>query len=351
MNPWNKVFIFYFVVTFFSHAYAKEIESAPQEPPYTQEENEFELPEKNKTPTTDEEVLGIEDELKSASENIPEKKPELKKPTEKKEIPVEKNGPAVAGEPEAKNRLKNTPPKVVHRLGKGNVEYIEHPLAAKGLTTITKEGAYIYKTEEFKQENKSGIIRFGSMDPPKIKSADGGTSFEEMYSKNQQSIIMFDYEWHPFSGYGKLGVQGGLGFLIAYGNGRFPANSVNTGKEAKEKYTFVALPLNLGAVYRLEWMHRQWFAPYIAGGGTYIPIFEIRDDSKSPNAVGVPGAYGAGGILFNISAINRDTAFTLKSEYGIANLWVSLDYRYLATFNEELDFSSNIIGAGIAVDY
>ncbi|NUN07074.1 MAG: hypothetical protein HUU57_15100, partial [Bdellovibrio sp.] len=70
-----------------------------------------------------------------------------------------------------------------------------------------------------------------------------------------------------------------------------------------------------------------------------------------PSLVGTPGGYGAAGLLLNITAMNRDTAFTLRSEYGIANLWVSLDYRYLKTFNEDLDFSSNILGAGIVADY
>ncbi|MGZ3773840.1 MAG: hypothetical protein ACXVCY_07370 [Pseudobdellovibrionaceae bacterium] len=298
----------------------------------------------NKTPNSDSNKM--EEELRIEDEKPNNEKPVVDQPSI---IPVEPTA-EVKSEPSELPPNQQSQTSKVLRQSKGKVEYIEHPLAAKGLTTITKDGAYIYKTADFAEKNTSGAFRVGMIDPPKIISADGSTDFSQMYSGQQQPLIMFDYEWHPFSGYGKLGIQAGMGLLVAYGNGRFTDPSLQ-GQQAKEKYTFVAIPLNVGVVYRLEWLHRQWFAPYVAGGGTYIPVAEIRDDGKSPTAVGTPGFYGAGGILFNISATNRETAFTLKSEYGIANLWVSLDYRYLKTVNDQLDFSSSIIGAGIVVDY
>ena len=107
----------------------------------------------------------------------------------------------------------------------------------------------------------------------------------------------------------------------------------------------------MGLNYRLEIWDRQWVAPYVSGGGTYIGVAEFRDDGKGPNLVGTPGAYGGGGLMFNISAMSRNTAFTLRTEYGIQNLWVSLDAKYLATFSEDLDFSSTIVGGGIVCDY
>lgn len=358
MNSWNKYFIVLIAVVLFQHAKAQVSESAPQEAPFIQEENEFDTSPAIKQKQQD--PFSLEDEVQNA-EIIEEHKEAVdlnKGPDSDKKLeeelslgegdqPVVEVPASIPLEPEEEIQPSQSErPKVGRQHQKGNVEYIEHPLAAKGLMTITKEGAYIYRTPGIKEENKSGVIRIGMMDPPKIQAPDG-TTFDTMYSGEQQSILMFDYEWHPFSGYGKLGVQAGFGLLLAYGNGHF----VSDGTEAKEKYTFVAFPLNLGVVYRLEWLHRQWFAPYVSGGGVYIPVAEIRDDGKSPNAVGTPGAYGSGGILFNISAVNRETAFTLRSEYGITNLWVSLDYRYLKTFNEDLDFSSSIVGGGIVVDY
>lgn len=291
---------------------AEEPESAPQEPPYTQEENEFE----------NFETAPVEEQPQAVEETSAEQTPE------------------------AVTETTTTPEKL-----KKGVKYIEHPLAEKGLVRINKDGSYVYKTEETTAKNISGALRYGAMDPPDIKAADG-TTYDTMYGGASQSLISFDYEWHPFSGYGKLGLQTGFGFLIAYGSGRFlaPGDPLN-GQIAKEEYTFVAIPLNLGVVYRLEWLTQQWLAPYVAAGGTYVAVAEIRDDGKNPTYVGTPGAYGAGGVLFNISAINKKTAFTLRSEYGIQNLWLSLDYRYLQTFNDEINFSSSIIGGGIVVDY
>ncbi|WP_374077418.1 hypothetical protein [Bdellovibrio bacteriovorus] len=367
MKSWHKYFVALIAVVSFHFVHAQE-ESAPQEPPFVQEENEFDtLPGSEQTPD-EAEALSIEDEIQSAEPeakpkketvNLNEQAPDSGKKLEEELLLEEETQTPVVEEPsvvpaEPVVEVKPTPKRarssdVVQRSTKGGVEYIHHPQAAKGLIAITKDGSYIYRTKETGTFDQTGSFKVGMMDPPRITAADG-TTFEMMYSDGQQPVMMFDYEWQPFNGYGKLGLQAGFGIMVANGNGRFvdPSMSALT---PKEKYTFVAFPLSIGAVYRLEWMSRQWLAPYVAGGGTYIAVAEFRDDGKSPSAVGTPGAYGAAGMLFNISAINRETAFTLRSEYGIANLWVSLDYRYLSTFNEDLDFSSNIVGAGIVVDY
>ncbi|WP_413943931.1 hypothetical protein [Bdellovibrio sp. HCB-162] len=366
MRSWPKYVVALLAVVSFHTVRAQE-ESAPQEPPFVQEENEFDTLQNAPTSPDEAEALSIEDEIKSSEPEAPAKKetvnlneqPKSDKKLEEElqleeepQAPVVEEAPAVIpAEPvvEVKPVQQAQPSNVVQRTSKGGVEYIHHPQAAKGLIAITKEGAYVYKTKETGKYDQTGSFRFGMMDPPKITAADG-TTFEMMYSDGQQPVMMFDYEWQPFSGYGKLGVQAGVGFLVAHGNGRFVDASMG-GLTPKEKYTFVAIPLNVGIVYRLEWMSRQWLAPYVAGGGTYVAVGEFRDDGKTPSAVGTPGAYGAAGMLFNISAMNRDTAFTLRSEYGISNLWVSLDYRYLNTFNEDLDFTSSIVGAGVVVDY
>lgn len=362
---WSKYFVAVIALLSLQNAKAQEVESAPQEAPYIQEENEFDsfVEEAKPDQTT---PMTIEDDVPTTpkpnktvdlNKTVPEaggKQEEIifedQKLQEGPKVPVAEEPSATPGVPVVEAA---TEPKVerAHQVGRGGVEYIHHPQAAKGLLAITKDGAYIYKTSENRDFHQTGTFRFAAMDAPKIVAADG-TTFEAMYQGSQQHMLMFDYEWQPFTTYGKLGVQAGFGLLYATGKGRFVSSdpSVN-GQEAKEKYTFLAVPLNLGAIYRLEWLSRQWLAPYVSGGGTYIGIAEFRDDGKTPSAVGTPGAYGAAGMLFNISAMDRETAFVLNTEYGIANLWVSVEYRYLQTFSEDLDFTSNILSAGIAVDY
>ena len=240
---------------------------------------------------------------------------------------------------------------VVRQSSSGGVEYIRHPQSANGLIAITKDGTYIYDVRKKNEKiDVSGAFRIGMMDSPRIYAADG-TSYQQMYSDSSSPYLMFDYEFKPLDNLRALAVQMGAGVLYAQGNGRFVNVNPGDTSEAKEKYSFFAVPLNLGLVLRLQWADYQWFVPYVAGGGSYIGIAEMRDDGKGPNVVGTPAAYGAGGLLINITAMSRSAAFSLNSEYGIKNLFVGLEYRRLQTFNEDLDFSSNIISAGVAVDY
>ncbi|MNJ92775.1 hypothetical protein D3C87_104490 [compost metagenome] len=340
--------------TGFVSTMARAQEGAPQEPPFVEETNEFG------------EVMSIEDEVFSAelppeptqeekdTVNLNEKVPEAGSSIED-EFNEAEEGPIIStipeGEIEPATAAPSTEPartpRIQRQSAKGGVEYIEHPQAAKGLMRIEKDGTYVYriKDELEGKKNQSASLKFGSIDPPRITAADG-TTFMQMYTSSMVPVLLFDYEWQPFEKFGKLGISAGFGFITASGNGRFL-----DGAPAEEKYTFIAVPLNAGLVYRMEFSSTQWVAPYVSGGGTYMGVVEMRDDGKTPSIVGVPGAYGAAGVLFNITALSRDTAYTLRNEYAIQNLWVNAEYRHLQTFNEELDFSSGIINVGVAVDY
>lgn len=338
-------------------SWAQMGETPPQEAPYV-EEDEFSPP--------DAELSEIDTKASSSSgesENeilaeIPEDAPVDVKPAEPK-IDSDETKVKLGASPSKSDGSEDSQligPEKKWTLDHSNQirsgrKFINHPLAKKGLLAITKDGHYIYETNESRDYNHTGTLRYATMDSPNINAADG-TSFSTMYGGGPQSILMFDYEWQPFTKFGKLGFQSGIGFIFANGQGRFDtADPALKAQEAKEKYTFLAIPLSFGVIYRLEWLKRQWFAPYASGGLNYFPVIEFRDDSKTPSAVGTAGAYGAGGVMLNVSALDRDTAFILTSEYGISNLWVSLEYRLIQTFNSDLDFSSNVVSAGIAVDY
>jgi hypothetical protein len=155
-----------------------------------------------------------------------------------------------------------------------------------------------------------------------------------------------------------LKAQFGLNFFTAQGSGRFIVDSSgnicdgsNPDCMAQEKYTFYAFPLDLGLNYRLQFSDHQWVVPFVAAGGTYFALIENRDDSKSFHAVGTPGVYAGGGLMLNISNFNRETAFALNSEYGIANLWLTAEGRYVKSFSNDLDLSSAVVSVGFAADY
>lgn len=230
--------------------------------------------------------------------------------------------------------------------GTSSKTYKSHPLSKKGLIRIEKDGSYIYKTQTG-TKNQSFSFKIASVDPMQIETADGQSSFETMYGSGSVTGLMFDYEWQPFTTYGKLGVQAGFGLTYSQGNGRF----LNDGSEAKEKYTLFTIPLNLGGIYRFEYMQKQWVAPYVAGGVSYVGLIETRDDNKSPKMVGTPAAYGAGGVMVNITAFDRQMSFDLYSEYGVAAMWFVFEFRRVQSLSEDLDVSGNVINGGISVDF
>lgn len=222
----------------------------------------------------------------------------------------------------------------------------EHPLSAKGLIRIEKDGSYIYRTETGIKD-KSVSVRLSSMEPPALSSADGTSDYQTMYGSSGVMGVLFDYETQPVTEYGKLGWQVGGGLFYSSGNGRFLVN----GNEAREKYSFFTIPLNIGGIYRLEYMKRQWLAPYVSAGLSYIGMLEMRDDDASPKAVGTFGGYGAAGAMINLTAMDRQMAFNLFSEYGVAAMWFVMEFRRQQVFSQDLDVSANIINAGVSVDY
>ncbi|WP_413291704.1 autotransporter outer membrane beta-barrel domain-containing protein [Bdellovibrio sp. HCB185ZH] len=371
-------------VSIFHTANAQTKESAPKEPPFV-EESEFEAPpaaSADPLQSETDDALSIENEiLQSGGEPIatPPQAPntvDLNKdvPEAGSSLPddliLEDEAPAIAAPNneipssdapiEEPVNVKPAPVvysnEVVRKSPSGGVEYIHHPQAAVGLIRIEKDGTYVYKTKDKGEVKSTGSFRFGAMDAPIIKAADGVTTFETMYSGPTVPVLAFEYEWQPLKISQNLKVQAGFNLMMANGNGRFAESNPSggtpqAGDKAREEYTFVAIPLNLGLAYRFQYMDRQVFAPYISGGGSYIPVVEYRDDGKNTNMVGTPAAFGGGGLLINIGAMDRDTAFTLRSEYGVTNLWVTLDYRYLKSFSEDVDFKSNVITAGVSVDY
>lgn len=136
--------------------------------------------------------------------------------------------------------------------------------------------------------------------------------------------------------------------MFASGNGRLVADPDT---QSKEKYTFVSLPLNVGAVYRLEWKDQQILVPYASGGGTFLTLLEKREDKSMPNATGGFGFYGAGGVLFNLNTFDRESGMRLDSEYGIGNLWLSVEFRVTEVQNDAFIFSNRYVSAGLSFDF
>lgn len=241
-------------------------------------------------------------------------------------------------------------------------EVIQYPEAAQeGLVKITKDGTYIYDIKR-EMKSESSRISFGHALHPDvtidIEQRDPATgqglgnyqtfSFGDLYEETSSIIIGYDYEKFPWIGrQGKLGYQLGGAIMFAQGHGVLVSNL----QPSREKYTFFTIPLMAGVVYRLEWKDKQLFAPYVAGGGTYTILIEKREDKSSPQYTGAPGFYAAGGGLLNVSVLDDEAGFALDSEYGISNLWLSLEFKVIEVNSDAFTFSNQYVNLGVSFDF
>ncbi|MBC7754524.1 MAG: hypothetical protein H7Z71_09825 [Moraxellaceae bacterium] len=245
-------------------------------------------------------------------------------------------------------------------LSVGAVEATEkkvvHPGARKdGLTRIDSEGNYIYEVED-ELRNQSMNIRLGYVMNPQISVAitKVGTSdvtvvnFDDMYDGAEKLSIGFDYEYFFTNSFGRIGLQTGLAFQYAEGNGRLASDP---NKTSIEKFTFVTMPLFLGLTYRFEYHDRQYFAPYVAGGGVYTLLAEKRDDDPKIKAIGSFGYYAAGGGLLNVTAFSREMSAEFRTEYDISNIWINLEFRTVQVQAASFTYENSFIQGGVTFDF
>lgn len=313
-------------MTSLAWAQPQNLDQKPNEPPYT---NPDEL-----------DLNSSEDLSLPDSESLPPS-PAQTQPQQKIIDPAPKKSPSTSAD------FSHQP--AVRSSSEGTK--IFHPNAAKGLYMIDRTtGKYYYKTEMKTKKEKTMSLRIGTYEAPSITAttSTGQISFSDIYPESAPAFLVYDYEWPPFKKFPQLGVQLGVGFFMTQGNGILQTNPA---QQAKEKYTFIALPMSLGLIYRFEFYPKQWVVPYASGGGTYFGLIETRDDGKDNHFVGSPAAYAAGGLLLNLSIFDRQSSFIFDREYGINNLWLAAEFRLYQSFSDDLDMSSNVINVGITVDY
>lgn len=234
------------------------------------------------------------------------------------------------------------------------LQKIKHPGAADGLTRIDKDGVYIYDVENPLQ-NQSSHVRIGAAANPELDvniiDVNGNTTnltFDDIYHGASNMSVGFDYEYFFTTHYGKLGVQAGLSAQYAQGHGRLVSNPQI---ESIEKFSFMTLPLYLGATYRFEYKDKQLLAPYVAGGGTFISLLEKREDTSKVYYTYAPGFYGAGGVLLNISSFDKEMAADMFSEYGISNIWINAEFKTVFVEGDSFSYKAAYIQGGLSFDF
>jgi hypothetical protein len=228
---------------------------------------------------------------------------------------------------------------------RGGTLKVPHPDASKGLIRINKDGSYQYKTPE-RTKKRSGTFRVGLMAPPEIEG-NGIVSYDSMYGSDDIFSIFYDYEWQVPTNFGLIGASLGVGFSTVSGSGTFE----NSGTEAREKYSLYMLPVSAFANYRFEYVRRQLIVPYITVGATNYTLIEYRDDGEDTTYAFAQAVGGGGGLLISISRLDPRGAFVLGEEYGIADMWLTLDARVMQGLNSDVNFTSTILSLGMTVDF
>lgn len=229
---------------------------------------------------------------------------------------------------------------------------VPHPFAEKGLLRITRDKEYVYKVNESSQ-SRAADFKVGIFNPVNLRNPDSdqAAAFKDNYDQTQNPAIFFHYEWQLWpTPIGKWGLRTGGGLFAAQGNGHF-ASGTNAGLTPREVFTFLLVPVNVGAVYRLQIWHRQLFVPYAEGGGTLFGFSELRDDNKGPKFGGSLGAYFAGGVGLNLTYFDALSKINLDREYGINAVYLTVEYRGIVALLKRYDFSSDFVNAGFLMEF
>lgn len=237
-----------------------------------------------------------------------------------------------------------------------NATEVPHPFVEKGLLRITRDKTYIYRVGETEQKT-AAQFRVGTYNPDNLKAppnSNGDVStFEDNYNQTDNPSVLMDWEWQLWkSPIGKWGATLGAGAYVAQGNGHFAGSkNAQAGLTPREIFTLAVIPINVGAVYRLQIWDKQLFVPYAAGGGVLFAFGEFRDDNKAPKFGGSYGAYWAAGMAMSLTYFDALSKIQLDREYGINAVYLTGEYRSIVGLSPNFDFSSDMANAGFLMEY
>ncbi len=232
-----------------------------------------------------------------------------------------------------------------------NEKYIYHPNQEKGLYKINRENEYHYT---YKKSPLNGFIHIkgGSLDLRNFPSKNSQTKFNDLYNSNSITTVYFEYEWQPFKKHRSLSLNTGLGISYAQGQGRFiGVENININLKAQEEYTFILFPMSVGLIYKFKFISDQLFLPFAAGAFDYNLATEFRSGLKAFKYAGILGAHWGGGVLLNLGWFEKDSALELDKEFGVNNIYISLEGRQVISFYDDTDINGFIFLAGLSFEY
>lgn len=259
---------------------------------------------------------------------------------------------------------------------KAQKDVSEHPQKDSGLEYIDKEGRYFYNVKKEKQDpsesfgkpieirsdgkyvydidkgsasNKAFSFRAGAYDYLSLKQEINGeeVNFKDVY-KNDRIAILLDYEKLISSKYGYTSWKFSTGILYAYAsNGRF-ANQYDDDTKPQESFRALSVPLIASYEYKFQYKDEQFFIPYINAGAGMIGYAELRDDDKTIAAYNFSLQGGAG---FNLQ-LDYFLAFrNLITDSNAQHVYLSFDARYAQAMQNDPNLSLAVATLGFIYQY
>ena len=221
-------------------------------------------------------------------------------------------------------------------IDKDNGDYYYQPLEAKD--------AIQYEVTERPPIKGAVFLRFGTIGPYQIKSDTGNTNYKDVYTSSPSILAYVEYEKQLGHFLGKWAIKLGTGVSSETAPGHFETPPTS-GREPKEKFSFVVMPNTAMLNYKLRFSDKQIITPYFEGGGGYFTFVEYRNDGNHTAYGGAPIAAVAGGLLISITNFDKHASSVMYEEYGITHLWFDMQVRRNQGAGSK-DFSSNMMTAG-----
>jgi hypothetical protein len=207
-----------------------------------------------------------------------------------------------------------------------------------------KESAAIrYKIDPRPATKKAAFLRFGTVGPYDLAS--DNSNYKDVYTDSSSFVIYAEYERVLGHLMGNWSVKFGTGVTTESGSGQFLVPD-SQGRLPREKYNLFVLPNTVLMSYKLRFSDNQWVVPYVEGGGGYFTFVEYRNDGDSTSYGGAFVTAVTGGLLLNLNLLDDITAGSLYEDYGIANMWLDLQFRQNIGLDDKKDFTSNMIIGG-----
>jgi len=222
---------------------------------------------------------------------------------------------------------------------------VEHPLEERGLLKINTDGSYDYAIYGERRKRTSS---FSIYNLPSLRISSNTGNYSDFYGTSNPAIFSITGEWLVFPNVShNLSVRLSGGFGSVTGNGIL----VDARIPAEERYTLYSIPLSTQILYRLDYIRNQWVAPYVMGGGGYLGLVELRDDSSSIKFAGAPFIETGGGLLVSLMRIDPKSMFVLRRDYGISDIWINFEAKAIASLRADIDFEGSVFGAGLVLDF